>query len=122
MEHRGRSVTNVVAHPVDNHVIGVKVSSYPVILPKIEDGPVEPPEIPRCFDRHIIRTGEQVIVVEVMARVKVYPRTVPYSDVLETARSELDVALQEGENYDEGLNALADRIAWRLQKQGVKVQ
>ncbi len=127
MNHRGKAVTNVVSQPMGDYVIGVQVSSRPVILPKIDDFPVKPPRIPRCFDRHIIRTDQGVVIVEVMARVKVLPLTVPFSQLVDAAREELDVALKEegkqpaDKDYTEGLHAIANRMAWKLRKQGVQV-
>jgi len=126
MEHRGKAVTNVVSQPVGNHVIGVKIASRPVILPKLES--IEPPVIPRCFDRHVIRTSTCVVIVEVAARVKVMPLSVPFSAIVETAREELDAALKEdgsqpsAEDYKIGLRVIANRMAWKLRKQGIVVE
>lgn len=127
MEYRGKAVTNVVSQPMGDHIIGVQVSSRPVILPKIDDFPVKPPRISRCFDRHVIRTDQGVVIVEVTARVKVLPLSVPFSQLMDAAREELDIALKEenkqpeAQAYTEGLYALANRMAWKLRKQGVKV-
>lgn len=127
MEHRGKAVMNVVSQPMGDHIIGVQVSSRPVILPKIDNLPVKPPRIPRCFDRHVIRTNQGVVIVEVLARVKVLPLTVPFSELVDAAREELNVALKEegvqlpAKTYTEGLYALANRMAWKLRKQGVQV-
>jgi hypothetical protein len=128
MEHLGKIVTNVVSQSMGDHVISVKVSSRPIILPKFEDGPIKPPVRHRCFDRHIIRTSEGVVIVEVMARVKVLPSSVLFSQIVETAREELDATLKEEkqqptpEDYASGLHALTQRLVWRLRKQGVIVK
>lgn len=126
MEHRGKAVTNVVSQPMGDHIIGVKVSSRPIILPKLEG--VEPPETHRCFDRHVIRTSEGIVIVEVAARVKVLPLSVPFSEVVAAAGEALDATLKEegqqptAEDYTKGLYAIAQRMAWKLRKQGVTVE
>lgn len=121
-------VRNIVAQPVDEYVVGVEVSSRPVILPKVENGTVSPPTIPCCSDRHIIRTPDSVVVVEVSARVTVFSRTIPLADVREAIRSESDIILQEegrlpgSESYAEGLGALTGRLVKQLQDQGITVE
>ena len=123
-----KAVKSVVAQPIGEYVVGVKVSSRPIILPRIENGPVSPPEIPQCFDRHIIRTSEGVVVVEVSAQVKVFPRVISLAVVREAVRGELDVMFQEenkspsSESYEEGLDAMTNRLVKQLQNQGVTVE
>jgi len=126
-EYRGKALCNVVATPIDGGVVGVEIRSKPIILPKIKGE--ELPDIPRCRDRHIVRTEQHVVVVDVVARVKVFPRIVNFNDVWAEACESVDAALEdEGivdlpiEKYTEGVRAIAVRIAHRLQLQGMTIR
>jgi hypothetical protein len=115
-----RTVYNVVARPTDRHVVGVEIRSKPVVLP-LADGSVEPPDIPRCFDRHIFLSGDRVVTVEVMARVRSYPRQMTMDDVRAVARDTL-VAELDGEPCSEVLEAMAQRLARKMLRRGVVVK
>jgi len=123
LDHRGSPVHNMVAQPVDDYVIGVQVSSRPWILPRVET-PSGPPEIPQCHDRHIVRTREHVVAVDVTTRVTVYPRSMTMDEVRASVRETL--AEEEPESLlrdgcEVGLEAMAHRLACGLQEQGVEI-
>lgn len=125
-EHQGKVLNNVVATVVDGNVIGVRVKSRPVIMPEIPQA--DPPEIPRCRDRHIVRTENHVIIVDVSVRVKVLPRVITWGSIVREAQVSLDeVLVEEGiesispEKYREGLYVIASRIARRLQLRGMTI-
>jgi len=112
MDWQGETVQDAVVVPVDNHVVGVHIASWPHIIPRVDDGEVAPPCIPGCQHQRIIRTPDSVVVVEVEARMTVYPRTVPFSRVEETAVESYMKTLEEDdvvptpEAYAKGLKAL----------------
>ena len=127
MMYQGTSVRSVVAVPTSDSVVGVQILSASHILPLIKDGPVPPPIIPLSYDRHIIRTPDSVVVVEVSAEMTVYPRTVDLSAVEESVRSSfLDALEEEGISpspgaYARGLRAMTQRLANRMRQCGVEV-
>jgi len=127
MEYFGKPVTSVVAYPIGDCVIGAHVAVQPSILPRIEGGPISPPRIPRCRDRHIIRTETHVTIIEVQAEITAYPREISHEKVGECARTSLLEAL-EADNmtptpaaYAEGLRAITQRLANRMREFGVKI-
>lgn len=127
MDYRGSTIRDVVVAPVDDHVVSVHIASQPHILPRIEGGEVAPPCIPGCQYRHIIRTSDSVVVVEVEARMAAYPRAIPFSQVEVVAReSLLEVLEKDGvaptpAAYARGLRTLTQRIVYQMQQCGVEI-
>ncbi len=125
MNHRGSIVHNVVALPVDDQVVGVHVASWLQVLPAIKDMVL--PVAPDSYARHIIRLPDSVVVVEVEARMSVYPRNLLLSQVREVARDTL-LGILEKDNvmptraaYAEGLEALTQRITQKMRQRGVEI-
>jgi len=123
LDHRGSSVRNMVAQPVDDYVVGVQVSSRPWILPRVETK-CGPPEVPQCHDRHIIRTSEHVVAVDVTTRVTVYPRSMTMDEVRASVRETMEEEEPESllrDGCEVGLEAMVHRLACGLQEQGVEI-
>jgi len=124
LDHRGKSVTGIVSEPIDDFVVGVEVKSKPWILPLV-DTPSGPPKVSRCRDRHIIRTAEHVVVVDVVAKVHVHPRLVTMNQVLQSVRETMDEEAPDAKHldgYKTGIEALAKRLVRRLRRRGVTIQ
>lgn len=125
MNHRGSIVQNVVALPVDDQVVGVHVASWLQVLPVIKD--IAPPMAPDSYARHIIRLPDSIVVVEVEARMSVYPRKLSLSQVKEAARDSLLGILEKDSvtptpaAYANGLEALTQRIAQQMRQHGVEI-
>jgi len=127
MEHFGRPISNVVAYPVGDQVIGANVIAQPHVLPLVEVGPVPPPEIPQCCDRHVIRTKTHVTIIEVQVKMTAFPRVISREAVEACARVSILEAL-EADNltptpaaYARGLRAMTQRLANRMREYGVEI-
>ena len=127
MEHFGEPVTSVVVYPIGDCVIGAHVVTQPSILPRVEGGPISPPKIPRCRDRHVIRTKTHVAIIEVQAEITAYPCEISHEEVEKSARTSLLEAL-EADNmtptptaYARGLRAMTQRLVNRMRGFGVKI-
>lgn len=127
MDYRGNTIQDVVAVPVDNHVVSVHVASGSHIIPRVDDGEVAPPCVPECQHQHIIRTPDSVVVVKVKVSTVVYPRTLPLSQVEEVARETLlEILEKDNKNptpaaYARGLKAMTRRIAQQMKQRGVEI-
>lgn len=124
LDRKGKMVAGMVAQPVDDYVVGVEIKSRPWILPRVET-PDGPPEIPRCCDRHIIRTENHVVVVEVTTKVTVYSRFVTMDELRECGREAIAEHAPETQasiGYETGVEAFAQRLARKLKKRGVTVR
>lgn len=124
LDYKGRAVAGMVAQPVNDYVVGVEIKSRPWILPRVET-PSGPPEIPRCRDRHIIRTEKHVVVVEVSTKVTVHPRMVTMAQLRSSAKESVDetgVASRTPDAYMAGIEAIARRLAKKLRQCGVDVR
>jgi len=124
LDHRGKSVTGIVSKPVDDYVVGVEVKSKPWILPLV-DTPSGPPEVPRCRDRHIIRTDKHVVVVDVITKVHVFPRFLTMDQIRQQVQESVDEASPGARHlngYEVGIQASAKRLAKKMRKCGVTVQ
>lgn len=124
LDHRGRPVTGMVSQPAGQYVVGVEVKSRPWVLPLV-DTPSGPPVIPRCRDRHIIRTEDEVVVVDVATRVTTYPRTT----TVEALRKSVQESVDEDSpgawhlcGYESGIEAMVKRLVRKLRRCGVQVQ
>lgn len=123
-DHRGRATEGLVACPLGDLVVATKVTSRSLIF-KTPPG-TNPPTIRKTFDRHIVRTDHGVVVTDVRMKTMALPRVVPFSEILDTAREEVDAVLKEEgkektDSYEEGVRMLAERLAWKLCKRGVKI-
>lgn len=127
VDYQGSTIRDVVVAPVDDHIVSVHIASRPHILPKVEGGEVAPPCIPGCQYRHIIRTPNSVMVVEVEVRTSVYPRIFALEVVEKIAQKSLLDTLEEDnitptpEAYAKGLKALTQRIVRHAQLCGVEI-
>jgi hypothetical protein len=124
LDYKGKAVTNMVVRPVDDVVIGVQVKSKPWILPRVET-PAGPPNIPRCSDRHIIRTEHHVVVVEVKTKVIVHPRYVTMDQLRQCGREAIAEHAPQAEalsGYEVSIEAFARRLARKLRRRGVTVR
>lgn len=127
MEHFGKFVSSVVAHPVGDCVIGAHVAVQPHVLPLIVDGPVPVPRFPRCCDHHVIRTKTHVAIIKVRAEITAYPRVISHGEVEKCAGTCLLEAL-EAENvtptpeaYAHGLRNATQRLVDQMRGFGVKI-
>jgi len=127
MEHFGSPISNVVAYPVGDQVIGAHVVVQSHALPLIDAGSVPPPMIPKCCDRHVIRTKTHVAIIEVEVKMSAFPRVISHEDVEACARVSILEAL-EADNltptpaaYARGLRAMTQRIANRMRQYGVEI-
>jgi hypothetical protein len=127
MEHFGQPISNVVAYPVGDQVIGAHVMVQSHVLPLVEVGSVPPPVIPHCCDRHVIRTETHVTIIEVQAKMSAFPRAISHAAVEECARVSILEALEADDvtptpaAYARGLRAMTQRIANRMRQYGVKI-
>lgn len=124
LDHRGKPVIGMVARPVDDYVVGVEVKSKPWILPLV-DTPSGPPEVPRCRDRHIIRTDEHVVVIDVVTKVTVHPRSVTMDQIRHSVKESVDEVSPGARHlngYEAGIQASANRLARKLRRCGVTVR
>ena len=127
MDYQGSVIRDVVAVPVDNHVVGVHIASQPHILSRIEGGVIAPPCIPECQYQHTIRTSDNVVVVEVEVRISVYPRIFTFEAVEKIAQKTLLETLERDnvtptpEAYAIGLRVLTQRIVRQAQLCGVEI-
>lgn len=124
LDYKGKSVIGMVAQPVDDYVVGVQIKSKPWILPRVNT-PSGPPEIPRCRDRHIIRTDKHVVVVEVLTKVTVHPRCVEMDELRQCGREAIAEHASEAiasVGYETGVEAFARRLARKLRRRGVTVR
>ena len=127
MDYQGSAIRDIVAYPVDDHVVSVHVASGTHIIPRVDDGEVALPCIPECQHRHIIRTPDNVVVVKVKVSMTVYPRILSLSQVEEVAREtllealEIDNVTPTPAAYAEGLRAMTRRIAQQMKQRGVEI-
>jgi len=124
--HVGETLNNIVCVPFEDYVIGVHVASRPEILPYLdgEDLPIAH----KCRDRHILRTEELVAVVDVQARVRMFPRQYNLAEIQQVAREEAEEAGLTEEvagskaDFDAALWHITERIIRRLGRLGVTVK
>jgi len=123
MDYICQAVESIIALPVDDYVIGVHIASQSHVIPRVEDGPVAPPKIRCCFDRHIIRTEQSVVVADVRAKIVTYPKIIEFSDVRETARKLLvaSVKAPSPEAFERGLAAMSKRLVHKMRLCGVEI-
>jgi len=127
MKYRGTPVCSVITAPTENSVVSVEVLSALHVFSRVKDASTPPPSISESFDRHVVRTSDRVVVVEVSAEMTIYPRTVDFSVVEESVQSSLLAELEEEgvvptpHAYAQGLKALTQRLVTRMRRYGVKV-
>jgi len=124
MEHTNQPVVSLVSFPIGRTVIATRVKSQSLIF-RAPKG-TKPPPIRRAFDRHIVRTPKGIVVTDVCVKTQILPRQVEFTILLAAAREEVDLALKEEgkektDGYEIGVWAIAERMARRLRKKGVKV-
>lgn len=125
MERTSQTATSLVSFPIGRMVIATEVKSRALIF-KPPKG-LKPKPIRRAFDRHIVRTPKGVVVMDVCVKAQIFPLQVKFVDLVATAREEVDIALkEEGKEktagYEDGVRMIAERMARRLRKKGVKVE
>ncbi len=124
-EYRGRPVYGIIAAPANDCVVGVHIGLQSHILPLVET--INPPNIPKFSDQHIIRTEDSVVVVKVQAEITVYPRVTTLIKIEESVRASLLETMEEDgivptpEAYARGLRAVVQHVACRMQRCGVEI-
>lgn len=123
LDYKGRPLIGFVAQPIDDFVVGVEVKSRPWILPRLQT-PSGPPEIPKYRERHIMRTDNHVVVVDVIAKVHVHPRYVTMDQLRECGREAIEEHAPGAtfpKGYAVAIKAFAHRLARQLRRRGVTI-
>lgn len=107
---------NTVMCSVDGHVIGTEIRPKAFTHPDTGDVVNKT----QCSNRHIFRTRDQVVNVEVKARIKAYPRQMTLAAIRKVAHGILLKELGSEPNVV-GLNMLTKRLAHKMFKRGVTV-
>lgn len=125
MEYTSQPAVSLVSFPIGRTVIATQIKSRSVIFRALKGMKPKPP-IRRAFDRHIVRTPKGIVVTDVRVKMQMLPHQVEFDELLAAAREEVDLALKEEgkektDDYEIGVRAIAERMARRLRKKGVKV-
>jgi hypothetical protein len=120
----GEMTSSLVCATVGDYAVGLHVNTMLEILPRIPE--FNPPVYLKCRDRHIIRTDDAVLVVDVRARVRHFPRQMALEDVLQIANEEVQKngLTEETEGTEVYMNTLENvtlNIVEKLGQLGVTV-